>query len=114
MNDTVFGRILSGEIAVERLYEDEHCIVINDINPKAKVHLLIIPRQQIPRLVDAAEEDRDLLGHLLLVCSQMAKKMHIEEGCRIVINNGAGGGQTVFHLHLHLLGNAEFTEQQLG
>ena len=113
-SDTIFGKILSGEIPSEPLHEDEHCIVIRDIHPQAPVHVLIIPRKSIARLVDAGQDDRELLGHLLLVAVKMAEKLGIADACRVVINNGSGGGQTVFHLHVHLLGQAGFSEQDLA
>lgn len=111
---TIFSRIISGEIPVDKLYEDEHCICIRDIAPKAPVHVLIIPRRPIPRLVDATDEDKALLGHLMLKVGDIARQLGIEEAFRLIVNNGEGGGQTVFHLHLHLLGDKQFTEGQLG
>ena len=102
--DTIFSRILSGELPAERLYEDERCIVINDINPQAPVHFLVIPRRAIPSLADAEDSDRALLGHLLLVARQLAREQGLDAGYRAIINSGAAGGQTVFHLHVHVLG----------
>jgi histidine triad (HIT) family protein len=114
MSDTIFGRILSGEIKSEFLYEDDQCIVINDVNPQAPVHILVIPRKPIPRLVDADDADQALLGHLLLVARNMAKELGIGEGFRLFINNGVDGGQTVFHLHVHVLGRQKMEEGSLG
>jgi histidine triad (HIT) family protein len=111
---TLFTRILAGEIPAQILYRDEHCFAIRDINPKAPTHLLLIPAKPIPRLVDAAAEDQALLGHLLLTAGKIATAAGIGDACRIIINNGEGGGQTVFHLHLHILGNVEMTEDSLG
>ncbi len=111
---TLFTRILAGEIPARILYRDEHCFAIRDINPKAPTHLLLIPVKPIPRLVDAAAEDQALLGHLLLTAGKIATAAGIGDACRIIINNGEGGGQTVFHLHLHILGNVEMTEDSLG
>ena len=114
MEDTIFGKITRGEIPTEFLYEDDHCVAIRDINPQAPTHVLIIPRKPIPRLVDSDAEDRELLGHLLLVAGRLADKLGVGEAFRLVINNGEGGGQTVFHLHLHILAGREMTEGQLS
>ena len=114
MEDTIFGKITRGEIPTEFLYEDDHCVAIRDINPQAPTHVLIIPRKPIPRLVDSEAEDQALLGHLLLVAGRVADKMGVGEAFRLVINNGEGGGQTVFHLHLHILAGREMTEGQLS
>ena len=108
MSDTIFGKIISGEIPSEFLYEDEHCIVINDINPQAPVHVLVIPKKCIPRLVDAEPEDQALLGHLMQVIGKMAEQLGVAEAFNVFINNGADAGQTVFHLHLHLLAGRRF------
>ena len=114
MEDTIFGKITRGEIPTEFLYEDNHCVAIRDINPQAPTHVLIIPRKPIPRLVDSEAEDQELLGHLLLVAGRLADKLGVGEAFRLVINNGEGGGQTVFHLHLHILAGREMTEGQLS
>ncbi len=114
MSDTIFGKIISGEIPSEFLYEDEHCIAIHDINPQAPVHVLIIPRRSIPRLVDAKPSDQALLGHLMLVAGKLAEQLGVGEAFRLVVNNGADAGQTVFHLHLHILGGREFAEGQMA
>lgn len=112
--DSIFTRIINGEIPSDLVYEDEHCIAIKDISPKAPTHLLVIPKKPIPRLVDATEDDKALLGHLMLAAGDIARAAGIDEAFRLIVNNGAGAGQTVFHLHMHLLGNKEFTEAQLG
>ena len=114
MSDTVFGKITRGEIPTAFLYEDDQCVVIRDINPQAPTHVLIIPRKPIPRLVDAAPEDQALLGHLLLVAGDVAEKLAVGDAFRLIINNGEGGGQTVFHLHLHILAGRDMTEGQLA
>jgi len=101
---TIFKRILDREIPATIVYEDEQCVAFQDIDPKAPVHLLIIPRKEIRSLKDVEETDAPLLGHLLMVCRKMAEKFGLENGFRTVINTGADGGQTVDHLHLHLLG----------
>ena len=114
MEDTIFGKITRGEIPTEFLYEDDHCVAIRDINPQAPTHVLIIPRKPIPRLVDSEAEDQALLGHLLLVAGRVADKLGVGDAFRLVVNNGEGGGQTVFHLHLHILAGREMTEGQLS
>ena len=112
---TIFGKIVDGELPATKIYEDEHCIVIQDINPQAPTHVLIIPRSpDIPRLVDAGETHQALLGHLLLVAGKVSKQLGVDEAFRLVINNGAGAGQTVFHLHLHILASEKFDEGSLG
>ena len=101
---TIFAKIIDGEMPSDKLYEDEHCIVIQDVNPQAPTHILIIPRTtEIPRLVDAQDNHRELLGHLMLVAGRVSKQLGVDDAFRLVINNGAGAGQSVFHLHLHLL-----------
>lgn len=112
--ETLFTKIMNGDIPADIVYEDEHCIAIKDIAPKAPTHLLVIPRKPIPRLVEASAEDKALLGHLMLAVGDIAKKAGIDEAFRVVINNGADVGQTVFHLHLHILGNKTFSEDSLG
>ena len=103
MADTVFAKIIAGEIPSNKLYEDEHCIVIPDINPVAPVHVLVIPKKPIEKLSDASVEDQALLGHLMLIVGKMAEQLGVSDGYRVVVNNGADGGQTVFHLHLHII-----------
>ena len=104
MSDTIFGKITRGEIPTEFLYEDDQCVVIRDINPQAPTHVLIIPRKPIPRLADAASEDQVLLGHLLLTAGEVARELGLQDGFRLVMNHGKNGGETVPHLHCHLLG----------
>lgn len=107
-NPTLFGKILRGEIPSTRVWEDEHCIAFRDIHPAAPSHILIIPRQYIPTLNDVTSEDRFLLGHLLFVASNIAKEQGLaQDGYRLVINCNQHGGQTVFHLHLHMLGGRD-------
>jgi histidine triad (HIT) family protein len=114
MTDSIFTRIINRELPSEIIYEDEHCIAIKDIAPKAPVHLLIIPRKPIPKLCDASGEDLGLLGHLMLAAGAVARQAGVEDAFRVIVNNGAGAGQTVFHLHLHLLAGKQFSESQLG
>ena len=112
---TVFQKIIDGEIPSERIYEDNLAIVIKDINPKAPTHVLIIPKTgQIPKLSDATEEHQTLLGHLLLVAGKISRQLGVDEAFRLIINNGAAAGQTVFHLHLHILANKSFDERSIG
>lgn len=111
---SIFTRIMDGDIPAEKIYEDEHCICIKDIAPKAPVHLLLIPRKPIPRLVDASAEDQALLGQLMLKAGEIAEANGVGDAFRLLVNNGADAGQTVFHLHLHILGGKLFTEAELG
>ena len=101
---TVFKKIIDGELPAEIVYEDDRCLAFQDVNPQAPTHFLVIPRQEIPSLADATDADRDLLGHLLLVAATVAKQQGLTDGYRVVANIGDEGGQTVPHLHLHVLG----------
>jgi len=109
LTDTIFQKIINKEINADIIYEDDKSLVFRDINPVAPTHLLIIPKKQIEKISDANEEDQDLLGHLFLVAGKVAKELGIENAFRLVVNNGAGAQQTVFHLHIHLLADREFT-----
>lgn len=101
----LFCKIISGEIPGEFLHQDDRCVVIRDINPQAPTHVLIVPREHLESLDDASQRDELLLGHLLRVGARVANDAgHGESGYRTVINNGAGAGQSVFHLHVHVLG----------
>jgi histidine triad (HIT) family protein len=103
--DCLFCRIIEGEIPAELVHQDERSVVIRDINPQAPTHLLVIPREHIESLDDASRKDEALLGHLLRVAARVANTAGLAEGgYRTVINNGAGAGQSVFHLHVHVLG----------
>jgi histidine triad (HIT) family protein len=105
MSDTIFGKIASGELAADIVYEDEHVVAFRDLNPQAPVHVLLIPRKPIPTLNDAASEDSELLGRLMLAAAAVAKQEGIaEQGYRTIVNCNAAGGQTVYHLHVHLIG----------
>lgn len=103
MAKTLFERIIDREIPASFVHEDEHCIVIKDINPQAPLHLLVIPRKPLTKLSDAAPEDQALLGHLMQVAVQVASAAGYAEAFRLIVNNGAEAGQSVFHLHLHVL-----------
>lgn len=100
---TLFSRIISREIPADIVYEDEHCLAFRDINPQAPIHVLLIPKREIPRLADAVEADQGMLGHLLLAAGKVARQLGVGDAFRLVVNNGAEAGQTVFHLHLHIL-----------
>ena len=100
---TIFEKIIDGEAPSPRLYEDEKCIVIRDIAPKAPVHLLILPKKHIPTIADATEEDTELLGHLIVVAKKVASEQGLM-GYKLLFNVGSAGGLIVFHIHLHLLG----------
>lgn len=102
-SDTIFGRILRGEIPCQEVYADDLCLAFRDVNPQAPVHVLVIPREPIAQLGDATAEHQALLGHLLLVAAKVARLEGLESW-RTVINSGAEAGQTVFHLHLHVIG----------
>jgi len=104
MNESIFTKILKKEIPGEIVYEDNDCFAIKDINPQAPIHLLIIPKKHIAKVSDANDEDKELLGSLLLASKKIAKKFDLDDNYRLVINNGAKAGQTVFHIHIHLLG----------
>ncbi len=106
-SDTLFSRIIRREIPATIVHEDELCIVIQDIHPQAPVHLLVIPKKPLPRISQAQPEDQSLLGHLLLVAQQVAQAHRLTDGYRLVINDGSQGGQTVYHLHLHILGGRD-------
>lgn len=102
--DTIFSKIIRKEIPADIVYEDELCLAFRDITPQAPTHILVIPKKPIPKLADAQAEDKALLGHLLFAVSEIARAEKLDEGYRVIINTGEHGGQTVFHLHLHLLG----------
>jgi histidine triad (HIT) family protein len=103
--DTIFGKIIRREIPASIVYEDDLCLAFRDIAPQAPVHILVIPKKPIPSLADAAPEDKEVLGHILLLIQQIADQEGLaDKGYRVVTNIGTDGGQTVFHLHFHLLG----------
>lgn len=105
MADTVFAKIMRGEIPADFVHQDEQCVAFRDVAPKAPVHLLVIPRKPLENLAAMGEDDRALLGHLLWVCRKVAADAGLGAGgYRIVSNVGADGGQTVQHLHFHVLG----------
>jgi histidine triad (HIT) family protein len=101
---TIFKRIIDREIPATILFEDEHCLAFRDVNPQAPTHVLVIPRKEIPSLAQAADDDAALLGHLLVTARRLAVTLGLENGYRLVVNSGPDGGQSVDHLHVHLLG----------
>lgn len=105
----IFCKIIAGEIPSAKVYEDDVCIVFNDISPQAPTHLLVIPREHFDSLDKAEAKHQETLGHLLLTCGKIAREKGFnEKGYRVVINTNDDGGQTVFHLHVHLLAGRQF------
>lgn len=105
--DTIFGKIVRGEIPTKFIYEDSQCVAFNDISPTAPKHFLVIPRKPITGLSAAKEEDKEILGHLMFVASKVAEEQGLGDGYRVVINNGPNGCQSVYHLHLHVIGGRQ-------
>jgi histidine triad (HIT) family protein len=104
MADTIFGKIIRREIPADIVYEDEDCLAFRDVNPQAPTHLLVIPKQAIPSLAAVTDADSHLLGHLVRVATRLAAEQGLDAGYRLVVNCGTDSGQTVDHLHVHLLG----------
>ena len=105
MSKTLFQTIADREIPAQIVYEDEHVIALRDIKPAAPVHILVVPRKPIPRIANAAEEDKAVLGHLLLKAAEIARQQGLaQSGYRLVLNNGPDAGESVPHLHCHILG----------
>ncbi|MBW4564769.1 MAG: histidine triad nucleotide-binding protein [Mojavia pulchra JT2-VF2] len=102
--ETIFSKIIRREIPADIVYEDDLALAFKDVNPQAPVHILVIPKKPIAKLADAESQDHALLGHLLLTVKRVAEQAGLENGYRVVINTGDDGGQTVYHLHLHILG----------
>ncbi len=110
MAECIFCQIVAGAIPTKKIYEDEQVIAFDDINPQARVHMLVIPKRHVVSLDDTQETDAALLGQLMVVCAKMARERGLaESGYRVVTNIGREAGQTVFHLHLHVLGGRSFT-----
>ena len=103
MNNTIFGKIIRKEIPAEILYEDDVSIAFKDINPQAPIHILIITKELIEMPDKIEEKHQDIVGHLFVVAKILAKELKIEDGYRLVMNNGENAGQSVFHIHLHML-----------
>ena len=104
MTDSIFSKIKNKEIPGNIVYEDDKCFALEDINPQAPIHVLIVPHKEITKISDSLSEDVNLLGHLLFVSKKIADKYDLKDNYRLIINNGAGAGQSVFHLHVHLMG----------
>ncbi|MGF1482151.1 MAG: histidine triad nucleotide-binding protein [Cyanophyceae cyanobacterium] len=109
MSDTIFGKIIRKEIPADIVYEDDLALAFKDIAPQAPTHILVIPKQPVPQLAAATADEQDLLGHLLMTAKQVAAQAGLENGYRVVINNGVDGGQSVDHLHLHILGGRQMS-----
>uniref|UniRef100_A0A0X3PEB7 Histidine triad nucleotide-binding protein 1 n=1 Tax=Schistocephalus solidus TaxID=70667 RepID=A0A0X3PEB7_SCHSO len=105
--DTIFGKIARKEIPAKIVYEDDQCLAFDDISPQAPVHFLVIPKKPIEMLSTAKNEDKSLLGHLLIVAKNVADQKGLKDGYRVVINNGKEGCQSVYHLHLHVVGGRQ-------
>ena len=109
MESTIFTKIINREIPAQIVFENDEIIAINDINPQAPIHILIIPKKVIPTINDLLPEDAELVGKMLLVAKDIAREKGIDkEGYRLVFNVNEGAGQTVFHIHLHLMGGRKF------
>ncbi len=108
MSETIFSKIIRREIPAQIVYEDELCLAFRDIQAQAPQHLLLIPKTPIAKLSDASAEDKALLGHLMFAAGEIARQEGFADAFRVVINNGAGAQQSVFHLHLHLLAGRSF------
>jgi histidine triad (HIT) family protein len=107
---TIFSKILSGEIPAKKVYEDDRVLAFDDVSPQAPVHVLIIPKEPLVNLNDATDANEALLGHILVVARKVAELKGIDKsGYRVVMNNGAGANQSVFHMHLHVLGGRSFS-----
>lgn len=100
---TLFGKIIRRELPADIVYEDELCLAFRDINPQAPTHVLVVPKKEIDKLSSASREDQALLGHLMLAAGKVARQLGVGDAFRVVVNNGAQAGQSVFHLHLHIL-----------
>lgn len=109
MTKTLFQKIIDREIPATIEHEDDRCIVIHDIQPQAPVHLLIIPKKPIPRLAEASGADEAILGHLLVVAGELAKKLKLDNGFRIVVNSGPDACESVPHVHVHLLAKRQMS-----
>tara|TARA_X000000368_G_C22984268_1_gene691383 strand:+ start:180 stop:524 length:345 start_codon:yes stop_codon:yes gene_type:complete len=110
MNKTIFEKIIDKELPANIIFEDDQCIVIEDISPKAPIHLLVIPKKPIKMLSASIEKDQALLGHLMLTVKKVSEQLNIKDNFNVVINNGEKAGQTVFHLHLHILSGKNFSD----
>ncbi len=108
MTDTLFTKIINRDIPADIVYEDDLCLAFKDINPQAPTHILLIPKKHIDKVANAEPEDQTLMGHLLLKVGDITRELGIEDAFRLVINNGEAAGQTVFHMHIHILAGRTF------
>lgn len=107
--DCIFCRIIAGDIPSKKVFEDDVCVAFHDLSPQAPTHVLVVPREHFASLAAADEKHKETLGHLLLACGEIARGQNLaDDGYRVVINTGDLGGQTVHHLHVHLLGGRQF------
>jgi histidine triad (HIT) family protein len=104
MADTIFGRIIRGEVPARMVHDDDLCLAFHDVAPQAPVHVLVIPKRPLASLAEASDDDAALLGHLVVVAARLARDLGLADGYRLVVNCGSDGGQSVDHLHVHLLG----------
>lgn len=109
MSETIFSKIINREIDADIVYEDDRCLAFRDVNPQAPMHVLVIPKKPIDMLSNAEQHDESLLGHLLLTASHVATEQGYGDAFRLAVNNGQAAAQTVFHLHVHVLGGREFS-----
>ncbi|WP_373187234.1 histidine triad nucleotide-binding protein [Halopseudomonas sp.] len=107
--DCLFCKIVEGKIPAKKIYEDDQVIAFEDINPQAPVHFLVIPKRHIASLIDLTEDDRELVGHMVFAAQKVAREQGCEKGFRTVFNCNEDGGQTVYHIHLHVLGKRQMT-----
>lgn len=101
---TIFKKIIDGEIPAKIIHDDEHCLAFHDVSPQAPVHVLVIPKKEIVSVAELTDEDAPLIGHIWMVIRDLAKQLELADGYRVVVNTGKEGGQSVDHLHYHLLG----------
>lgn len=113
MDDCVFCKIISGEFSSQKVYEDDLCLAFRDINPLAPVHILIVPKRHIKSCAELTEEDEPLVGHIFTVIAKLSKELQLEDGFRVVSNCGRDAGQTVEHLHFHVLSGKPMNAQMV-
>uniref|UniRef100_UPI00398E9D31 uncharacterized HIT-like protein Synpcc7942_1390 n=1 Tax=Pristiophorus japonicus TaxID=55135 RepID=UPI00398E9D31 len=106
---TLFSKIIDKSLPADIIYEDDQCLSFRDVNPQGPVHFLVIPKIPIPRISDTTDGDKELLGHLLIVAKNLAKKERLTDGYRVVINDGKNGAQSVYHLHIHVIGGRQMS-----
>lgn len=109
MSDSIFQKIINREISADIIYEDDLCLAFKDINPQAPIHILLIPKKPIEKISNATEEEKPILGHLMHTVGKVTKQLGVEDAFRLVINNGEKAGQSVFHMHVHILAGRPFS-----